>query len=57
MQQILRQRPSKYDRIARLNKQIQRIEETLYPDNYDEIKETMLKALADRIDDIVEDRI
>ncbi len=58
MNQIsLRQKLSKYDRIKILNKSINNIKETVYPDNYDEAKEAMIEALEDRIDAIVQDRV
>ena len=49
--------PTKSERIAKLNKQISNIEHTIYPDNYDEVKGTMIMALEDRIDAIVEGRV
>ena len=48
---------SKYDRISIINRHIKDIQQTVYPDNYQEVKQTVVKALEDRIDDIVDGRV
>jgi len=47
----------KYRRIESLNTAIRMLEETLYPASMTEAKEVMIKALEDRIDDIVYEKI
>ena len=48
---------SKFDRISIINRHIQDINQTVYPDNYQEVKQTVVKALEDRIDAIVDGRV
>ena len=48
---------SKFDRISIINKHISDIQQTVYPDNYQEVKQTVVKALEDRIDAIVDGRV
>ena len=50
-------RMDKYDRMKRLQAQIEDIKATVYPDRYEEVKETMLKALCARIDQILRDEV
>ena len=48
---------SKLDRINILNRHIIDINNTVYPDNYQEVKKTMISALEDRIDAIMDERV
>ena len=48
---------SKFDRISIINRHIKDIQQTVYPDNYQEVKQTVVKALEDRIDAIVDGRV
>ena len=48
---------SKFERITIINKHISDIQQTVYPDNYQEVKQTVVKALEDRIDAIVDGRV
>lgn len=47
----------KYQRIQVINLHIKQIQETIYPDRMQEVREVMIRALEERIDAIVEGRV
>lgn len=49
-----RQKPSDYDRISKIDQQIQNIQQTVYPDGFEEIRDTMVEALRELKINIVE---
>ena len=49
--------PTRFERIEKLASQIERINNTIYPDKYYEVRDTMVTALKERIHAIVDGKV